>query len=195
MSELVFASNNLNKLKEIALLLPASIILKGLADIGCTDELPETQTTIEGNALQKAKYVSDKYKISCFADDTGLEIDALQGRPGVYSARYAGEQKSAEDNMNKILSEMKGLSIRKAHFKTVIALVWQKQELLFEGVVQGTITENKQGSKGFGYDPIFMPEGYTKTFAEMDLTEKNKISHRAIAVNKLVNYLKHLFGL
>lgn len=192
MPELIFASNNLNKLKEIALLLPSNIVLKSLADIGCTDDLPETQATIEGNALQKAKYLSDKYKVNCFADDTGLEIDALNGRPGVYSARYAGEQKSAEDNMNKILAEMKDVGNRRAHFKTVIALVWQGKEFLFEGVVEGTITENKQGSQGFGYDPIFMPEGSSKTFAQMDLAEKNKISHRARAVNMLVNYLRGL---
>lgn len=192
MSQLVFASNNNNKLKEIALLLPPGIILKNLTDIGCTGELPETQPDIEGNALQKARYVSEKFIVNCFADDTGLEIDALAGRPGVYSARYAGEQKNADDNMNKVLSEMIGISNRNARFKTVIALVWNGQDFLFEGIVEGTIAENKNGSMGFGYDPIFIPNGYSKTFAQMDLDEKNKISHRARAVIKLVNYLKGL---
>jgi XTP/dITP diphosphohydrolase len=192
MLQLVFASNNANKLKEIALLLPQGIILKDLSDIACTDDLPETQPTIEGNALQKAKYVGDKYKVNCFADDTGLEIDFLDGRPGVYSARYAGEQKSADDNMNKVLAEMKDTNNRKARFKTVIALVWEEKELLFEGVLNGTITFTKQGSEGFGYDPVFLPDGFTKTFAQMNLQEKNMISHRARAVNKLVEYFTNL---
>ncbi|MBI2270837.1 MAG: non-canonical purine NTP diphosphatase [Bacteroidetes bacterium] len=192
MSQLVFASNNANKLQEIALLLPPGFVLKGLADIGCFDDLPETQPDIEGNALQKARYISEKYRVNCFADDTGLEIDALSGRPGVYSARYAGEQKNADDNMNKVLSEMKGISNRKARFKTVIGLVWNGKDFLFEGIVEGTITENKNGSMGFGYDPVFMPDGYSKTFAQMDIDGKNKISHRARAVNKLVNYLNSL---
>lgn len=174
------------------MLLPPGIILKNLTDIGCTGDLPETQPDIAGNALQKAGYVAEKYNLNCFADDTGLEIDSLAGRPGVYSARYAGEQKNADDNMNKVLSEMKGISNRKARFKTVIALVWNRKHFLFEGVVEGTITENKKGSMGFGYDPIFIPDGHSKTFAQMDLDEKNKISHRARAVNKLVNYLKGL---
>ncbi|MBL7892596.1 MAG: non-canonical purine NTP diphosphatase [Bacteroidia bacterium] len=192
MYELVFASNNKNKLNEIALLLSPGITLKRISEIGCTDDLPETQPDIEGNALQKARYVSEKFNVNCFADDTGLEIDALAGRPGVYSARYAGEQKNADDNMNKVLLEMKGISNRKARFKTVIALVWNGQDFLFEGIVEGTIAENKNGSMGFGYDPIFIPNGYSKTFAQMDLDEKNKISHRAKAVIKLVSYLKGL---
>lgn len=192
MSELVFASNNLNKLNEIALLLPAGIVLKGLADIGCADDLPETQPTIEGNALQKAKYVNEKFKVNCFADDTGLEIAALNGQPGVYSARYAGETKNADANMEKVLAEMKDLSDRSARFKTVVALVWNSKEYLFEGVVEGVITKSKLGSQGFGYDPIFIPDGSDKTFAQMDLAEKNKVSHRARAMNKLIIFIKNL---
>jgi len=188
--ELVFASNNPNKLKEIAVLLPKGIILKSLADIGCSEDIPETQPTIEGNALQKAKYISQKYRVNCFADDTGLEIDALNGKPGVYSARYAGAQKSAEDNMDKVLSELADNDNRKAHFKTVIALLLNGKELLFEGIIKGAIANHKAGDKGFGYDPIFIPQGFSKTFAEMELTEKNKISHRAIAVHKLISYLQ-----
>ena len=161
-------------------------------DIHCSEEIPETQATIEGNALQKAFYVYNKYQHNCFADDTGLEVDALDGRPGVFSARYAGESKSAEDNMSKILLEMKGISNRKARFKTIISLVINGEEKQFEGVVSGVILSQRQGEKGFGYDPIFLPDGFTMSFAEMDSSQKNKISHRAIAVNKLVEYLKNL---
>jgi XTP/dITP diphosphohydrolase len=189
LKELVFASNNLNKLREIALLMPNNMLLKGLADIGCREELEENQPTLEGNAVQKARYVHQQYKVNCFADDTGLEIEALAGRPGVYSARYAGGQKSAEDNMNKVLLEMKGMTNRKARFRTVIALCMEGKAFLFEGLVNGTISESKQGVGGFGYDPVFIPEGGSETFASMDITEKNKISHRAIAMDALIKHL------
>ncbi|MGZ4055725.1 MAG: non-canonical purine NTP diphosphatase [Bacteroidia bacterium] len=187
--KLVFATANKNKVNEIQELIPDSIHLSGLTDIGCLEEIPETQSTIEGNASQKAFYVYEKYHHNCFADDTGLEIEALDGRPGVLSARYAGESKNADDNMNKILSEMMGQTNRKACFKTVISLVIDGKEKQFEGIVKGTILTEKRGNKGFGYDPIFLADGYDKSFAEMELNEKNKISHRAIAVNKLVEYL------
>jgi len=193
---IVFASNNPGKLKEITLLLPPSILINDLASIHCQEELEESQNTLEGNALQKARYVMHKYNVSCFADDTGLEIEALGGRPGVFSARYAGEQKNAEDNMNKVLTEMSAISNRKARFRTVIALVLketmgiQPKEYLFEGIVNGLIAPSKQGKAGFGYDPIFIPEGYSETFANMNTGEKNKISHRGKAVAQLVQFLK-----
>lgn len=190
--QLVFASNNINKLKEVALLLPTTIVLKSLADINCVEEIPETQITIEGNALQKARFVYKKYKVNCFADDTGLEIKCLDGRPGVYSARYAGDQKNAVDNMNKVLLEMNGKTNRKACFKTVIALIWEGKEYMFEGIVNGTIAAHKSGSSGFGYDPLFVPDGFSTTFAEMGLSKKNKISHRSLATNKLVDFLNSL---
>lgn len=188
--QLLFATNNKNKIKEIASHISTKINLIGLEDIGCKDELPETQNTLEGNAMQKARYVHHKYNVNCFSDDTGLEVEALNGEPGVYSARYAGEQKSADDNMDKLLRQMQGVSNRKAKFRTVIALILDNKEYLFEGIINGVINSKKQGDKGFGYDPIFIPEGSEKTFAEMNLEEKNKISHRALAVNKLVNFLK-----
>jgi len=201
--QIVFATANKNKIEEIQALIPYSIKLLGLNDIKCVEEIPETQPTIEGNASQKAFYVYNNYQNNCFADDTGLEVEALQGKPGVLSARYAGEQKNAEDNMNKLLAELKGVSNRKARFKTVISLVLEGKEVLFEGIVNGTILTEKYGLKGFGYDPIFAPDPIVspavpfglaeavrrKSFAEMDLSEKNKISHRALAVNKLVEYL------
>ena len=190
--QLVFATGNRNKVNEIQQLIVNDVNLLSLQDIGCLEEVPETKPTIEGNASQKAMYVYEKYHCNCFADDTGLEIEALNGKPGVLSARYAGEAKNADDNMNKVLKEMAAVTNRKARFKTVIALVIDGKEIQFEGIVNGTILKEKQGGKGFGYDPIFMPDSYDKSFAEMDLSEKNKISHRAIAVNKLVEYLKHL---
>lgn len=192
MKEIVFASNNPNKLKEIELLLPSNFFIKGLSSIGCTEEIPETQATIEGNALQKANYIYDKYQVNCFADDTGLEVNALNGRPGVYSARYAGEEKNAQNNMKKILTELSGNKNREALFKTVVALIWQGKQYLFEGIVTGVITEKMSGTAGFGYDPIFMPSGFARTFAEMNMQEKNQISHRARAVAKLVDFLKTL---
>lgn len=190
--ELVFATGNQNKVKEIQALLPNNIKLLSLADIGCNEDIPETKRTIKGNASQKAFYVYEKYGRNCFADDTGLEVDALQGRPGVRSARYAGKAKDANANMEKILGEMKGKPNRAARFKTVISLVIDGKELLFKGIVKGTILEGKVGNKGFGYDPIFQAEGLEKSFAELELSEKNEISHRAKAVKKLVKHLKKL---
>lgn len=190
--KLVFATANQNKAKEIQSLIPATIRILSLNDIDCREEIPETQPTIEGNASQKAFYVYEKYGSNCFADDTGLEIEALDGRPGVLSARYAGEAKNADDNMKKILLEMQDVSNRRARFKTVISLVVDGKEELFEGLVNGTVLREKRGKKGFGYDPIFLPDGYDRTFAEMDQEEKGKISHRGIAVAKLVAYLSAL---
>jgi XTP/dITP diphosphohydrolase len=190
--KLVFATANQNKVNEIQQLIPDTIQLLSLNVINCSEDIPETQPTIEGNASQKAFYVYEKYHHNCFADDTGLEIEALNGRPGVMSARYAGESKNADMNMDKILAEMKGMSNRKARFKTVISLVIDGKEIQFKGIINGTVLTEKQGQKGFGYDPIFLPDGYNKSFAEMELSEKNRISHRALAVNKLVEYLQHL---
>jgi XTP/dITP diphosphohydrolase len=191
MMTLVFATANQNKVKEIQALIPDSIKLLGLKDIGCEEEIPETQLTIEGNAAQKAFYVYEKYHHNCFADDTGLEVEALDNRPGVLSARYAGEAKNASDNMDKILAELKNESNRRARFKTIISLVVDGEETQFEGVVEGSILKEKRGEKGFGYDPIFLPDGSDRSFSEMSVDEKNKISHRALAVNKLVAYLKN----
>lgn len=181
------ASQNPNKIREIASVLPAGIALKGI-DAVTSEELEETGTTLEENALQKAVFVAQKTGESAFADDTGLEIDALNGAPGVISARYAGEQKNAVDNCAKVLRELDGNPNRKAQFRTVIALVQDGRQHLFEGVVQGSITTGLRGSSGFGYDPIFVPDGSEKTFAEMTLEEKNGWSHRARAVKKLVDY-------
>ena len=190
--DLVFATNNQHKLFEITTILNDSFKILSLKDINCNDEIPETGDTLEANASQKAWHIYEKYRINCFADDTGLEIDALNNAPGVYSARYAGEERSAGKNMGKVLQELKGQKDRKAQFRTVISLIIDGKEILFEGVVKGSIIEDERGKKGFGYDPIFVPDGYLKTFAEMDITIKNKISHRANAVNKLSAYLKTL---
>jgi XTP/dITP diphosphohydrolase len=187
--KLVFATNNKNKIEEIKALLPDSITLLSLEDINCQEDIPETADTIAGNALQKAKYVFDNYGYNCFSDDTGLEIDALNGEPGIYSARYAGEQRDANDNMDKVLINLKENSNRNAHFKTVIALIIDGTTTLVEGIAPGEITTTKSGAEGFGYDPIFKPAGYTTTFSEMSLNEKNKISHRGKAVRKLVEFL------
>ncbi len=199
MMQIVFATANQNKINEIQKLIPESIKLLSLSDIGCTEEIPETQSSIEGNASQKSFYVFDKYHVNCFADDTGLEIEALNGRPGVLSARYAGENKNSEDNMNKVLAEMQGITNRRARFKTIISLLLDGKEIQFEGIVNGVILTERHGAMGFGYDPIFAPDisgssssSKQVSFAEMDLTEKNKISHRALAVNKLVEYLKQI---
>ncbi len=192
MIKLVFATNNQNKFNEIASLLNNNIELVSLSDIGCTEELLETSNTLEGNALQKAMYVFNKFKLNCFADDTGLEVEALEGRPGVYSARYAGEQRNAEDNMNKLLEELKEKSNKSAAFRTVLALVVNREQLFFDGSVKGNITDKRVGDKGFGYDPVFIPEGYSQTFAQMDMALKNKLSHRGIAVGKLAVYLNNL---
>lgn len=191
--ELVFATNNKHKFTEINQLLTGNIRLLNLGDIQCDDDLPETKETLEGNAEQKARYVYDHYSLNCFADDTGLEIDALDGRPGVYSARYAGELKRPEDNMNKVLHEMNNIVNRKARFRTVIALVINGKTIFFDGTVHGEILEEKRGKKGFGYDPIFLPDGYQLTFAEMALEEKNFISHRGQAVARLINYLNNQY--
>ena len=188
---IVFATNNKNKLAEIREMLDGSgIEVLSLGDIGCHDDIPETADTLEGNALQKARYIHDKYKMSCFADDTGLEVDALGGAPGVYSARYAGgEGHDSEANMAKLLAGLDGKSDRRARFRTVVALITDEEEgreELFEGVVTGEIIKEKRGAGGFGYDPVFRPDGYDKTFAELGHEVKNKISHRALAVAKLV---------
>ncbi len=200
--KLVFATNNAHKLDEVRAILGSSVEVLSLSDIGCHDDIPETGTTLRENALQKAEYIYNKYRVSCFADDTGLEVDALGGAPGVYSARYAGgEGHDSQANMRKLLSEMEGVSNRKARFRTVIALL-EKRDVCpcgctsvkivncFDGIVEGTITEQKSGAEGFGYDPLFMPDGYDKTFAEMTADEKNAISHRGRAVAKLAEFLK-----
>lgn len=187
---LVFASNNPNKIKEIQLLLPNTLQILSLEDIGCLEDIPETAPTIEGNAIQKANYVTEKYGYPCFADDTGLEVAALDNAPGVYSARYAGEQKNADDNMAKLLDNLSDKANRKAQFKTVICLNLNGNQHLFEGIIKGEIIHEKRGSAGFGYDPIFIPNGYSNTFAEMSMSEKSKISHRGLAVEKLVAFLK-----
>jgi XTP/dITP diphosphohydrolase len=189
--KLVFASNNQNKIKEIQQLLPPSIEIISLEDIGCHEEIPETADTIEGNAIIKANYVTQKYGYDCFADDTGLEVEALNGAPGVYSARYAGEQRSAEDNMNKLLEALSYEANRNAHFKTVITLNLNGKQHLFTGIARGEITLSKAGNKGFGYDPIFQPEGHDETFAELSSTIKNQISHRGKATQLLINFLKN----
>ena len=195
LSKVVFATNNKNKLAEIREMLAGSgIEVLSLADIGCHADIPETSPTIEGNAIQKAQYVFDNYHISCFADDTGLEVTALGGAPGVYSARYAGgEGHDSEANMAKLLSELNGKSDRSAQFRTAIAFILEGdgEPKLFEGIVKGEIITEKRGGEGFGYDPIFRPEGYDMTFAELGHEIKNKISHRARAVMKLVDYLKN----
>ena len=183
------ATANQNKIKEIQSKLGDSYQFLSLQDIGCLEEIPETSDTIKGNALQKARYVYEKYKQDCFSEDTGLEIEALNGAPGVYSARYAGEEKSAEANMEKVLKELEGIDNRSARFKTMIALVLDGKEYLFEGIVEGKILTEKKGKDGFGYDPIFMPENYDQSYAEMSLEEKNKMSHRAQAVDKLKAFL------
>jgi len=190
--QLVFATNNLNKIKEVQALIPKHIKLLSLKDIGCLEEIPETQSTIEGNAIQKAEYIQTNYGYACFADDTGLEVKALNGEPGVHSARYAGEQRNAEDNMNKLLKSLENKNDRTAEFKTVIALHLNNKLEIFAGICEGEIISAKQGENGFGYDPIFKPFGYDQTFAEMDLALKNKISHRGKAVMTLVKYLQNL---
>lgn len=188
--KLVFASNNKNKIQEIQALVPNTIQIVSLEEIGCFEDIPETADTIEGNAILKADYVTKKYGYDCFADDTGLEVEALNGAPGVYSARYAGEQKDANDNMDKLLFELKDKLNRKANFKTVIALNLNGKQNLFTGIINGKIIEEKIGTNGFGYDPIFVAEEYDKTFAELTMEEKSTISHRGIAVKQLIEELK-----
>lgn len=187
--ELVFATNNLNKLKEVQALIPSQIKLLSLNDIGCLEDIPETQHTIEGNAMQKAEYIKQHYGYDCFADDTGLEVEVLNNEPGVFSARYAGAQRNADDNMNLLLKKLNDKDNRKAQFKTVIALHLNGNIQTFTGICRGEITLQKSGKEGFGYDPIFKPNGYEQTFAEMNLELKNKIGHRGKAVNQLVSFL------
>ncbi|WP_396166262.1 non-canonical purine NTP diphosphatase [Flavobacterium sp.] len=190
--KLVFASNNKNKIAEIQQQVGAQFQIVALEDIGCFVDIPETAETIEGNAILKANYVTENFGLPCFADDTGLEIVSLNNEPGVYSARYAGEQKNAEDNMNLVLQKLASKTNRKAQFKTIIALNINNQQYLFEGIVKGEITLKKSGNQGFGYDPVFQPEGFSTTFAQMTMEQKSVISHRGIAVQKLINFLSNL---
>lgn len=190
--KLVFASNNQNKIKEIQLLVPPSIEIVSLEAIGCFEDIPETADTIEGNAILKADYVTSKYGLNCFADDSGLEVVALNGEPGVFSARYAGEPKNDNNNTAKLLLNLKDQTNKKANFKTVICLNLNGEQNLFTGIINGTITDEKKGTNGFGYDPVFIAEGYSKTFAELTLEEKSIISHRGIAVQKLVEFCSKL---
>lgn len=189
MKTLCFATNNKNKLYEIATILKEQFHVKCLEDIGCMEELPETQDTLEGNSKQKSRYVFDNYSVTCFADDTGLEVETLNGAPGVYSARFAGAHRNNEDNIDLLLKKLSGELNRRAHFRTVITLSSEKEDVQFEGVVKGMIIEERRGLQGFGYDSIFVPEGQTKTFAEMKSEEKNAISHRGRAIKKLVDFL------
>jgi XTP/dITP diphosphohydrolase len=189
MLKLCFATNNAHKIEEIQALLGEKFDIQTLHEIGCEEDLAETQTTLEGNSLQKAQYIWQKYAINCFADDSGLEVDVLGGEPGVYSARYAGEQRNHADNMAKLLENLAIFENKKAQFRAVITLILNGEIHQFEGKIRGKIINEKLGSKGFGYDPIFVPDGYNRTFAEMDIAEKNPISHRGLAVQKLVDFL------
>jgi len=189
MISLVVATNNLHKLEEIKSAVGSKMKILSLSDIGCLEDIPETADTLEGNASQKSWYIFDKYHIDCFADDTGLEINALDGKPGVYSARYGGPGHDHEKNIDKVLKELDGEQNRKATFRTVISLIISGTQTLFVGTVKGSILTERQGNKGFGYDPIFQPTGFDRSFAEMDLEEKNKISHRGLAVKKLQEFL------
>lgn len=188
--ELVFATNNAHKLSEVRAIVGVHFSIISLKELGCFDEIPETGDTLIANALQKANYIHNKFHCNCFADDTGLEIEALYGKPGVYSARYAGEHCSFKDNIQKVLHELQGISYRKACFKTVIALILNEKNYFFEGKIDGEIVEIERGANGFGYDPVFKPFGYNKTFAEMTDIEKNSISHRALAVKQLNDFLQ-----
>lgn len=192
MKKLIFATNNEHKVEEIRNKLGGIFEISTLKEIGCTEEIPEDSGTLEGNALQKAHYLYNNYGCNCFADDTGLEVEALNNEPGVYSARYAGESKDSEANMDKLLYNLKDKSNRNARFRTVIALIIDGKEYLFEGIAKGIILTERHGSKGFGYDPIFQPDGYNQSFAELTMDEKNRISHRGKAVEKLIEFLsKH----
>lgn len=189
MKTIVFATNNRHKLDEVRKITESLVHIVSLADIGCSDEIPETAETLEGNALQKACFIRDKFGYDCFADDTGLEVEALDNAPGVYSARYAGPIHDADANMDKLLHELEDKENRRARFRTIIALLYEGGEYLFEGTVNGHIIKEKKGAAGFGYDPVFVPEGHTETFAELGDDTKNHISHRALAVRKLVAFL------
>jgi len=191
MNKLVFATNNAHKLAEVRAILEPEFTIISLDDLNCKDDIPETADTLEGNALLKATYIHEKFGLDCFADDTGLEIEELGGEPGVYSARYAGEDNNSDNNMRKVLFLLENKTNRKASFRTVIALILGEKTLYFSGEIKGDITLHPQGESGFGYDPIFVPEGYQLSFAQLSAGEKNKISHRALAVNKLIDFLKH----
>ena len=191
--KLVFATNNKHKLQEVRDIIGSGVEILSLSDINCNDDIPETADTLDGNALIKARYIYEKYNVNCFADDTGLEVDALDGAPGVYSARYAGDGHDSEANMKKLLENLTGKNNRNAQFRTVIALIIDGEEKLFNGIVKGKITEEKRGNSGFGYDPIFVPEGYSESFAQMDSSTKNSISHRYRATKQLSDYLKELY--
>ncbi|MBK9593262.1 MAG: non-canonical purine NTP diphosphatase [Crocinitomicaceae bacterium] len=188
--QLLFATQNKHKALEIQKMMPTGVVVKTLQDLNCDDDIPETGDTLEENALIKARYVYQKFGVACFADDTGLEVEALNGKPGVLSARYAGEAKNADDNMNLLLHQLQNITNRNARFRTVIALIIDGRELLFEGIVNGVILEEKTGTEGFGYDPIFKPNESADSFAEMNLDDKNKISHRGRAIAKLVHYIE-----
>ncbi len=188
--ELIFASGNDNKVKEIAAKLSDSYVVRGLKDIGVTEDIPETAETLEGNASIKSQYLYNKLGCDCFSDDTGLEVEGLKGEPGVRSARYAGEDGDADKNINMLLERLKVVANKRARFRTVISLILDGKEHLFEGIIEGQIIDERRGSNGFGYDPIFIPNGYRETFAELPLEEKNRISHRAKAVDKLIKFLK-----
>jgi len=189
MRTIVFATNNNHKLKEVRAIMPSNFEVISLAELGCTEDIPETADSLTGNALLKARYIYQKYKCDCFADDTGLEVDALNGEPGVYSARYAGDECDSAANVQKLLRNLSDMPNRNACFKTVIALILDDSEYLFEGIVEGVITESVRGSNGFGYDPVFVPESFQQTFAELGDDIKNTISHRAKAVSKLADFL------
>lgn len=195
MNKLVFATHNQHKANEINLLVSDLYDIQDLGIVGITEDIPETGDTLEANAKMKAHYVFDKTGLNVFADDTGLEVEALNGKPGVFTARYAGPECDSAKNIKKLLAELNGETNRRAQFRTIICLIIGNDEYLFEGVVKGTITTKLAGNEGFGYDPVFIPDGYDKTFAEMPLSEKNKISHRSIAVKKLVNFLQELSSL
>lgn len=192
--KLVFATGNVNKAEEIRSMLPEGTELLTLKDLELTEDIPETSPTLEGNAIQKANYIVEHFGLDCFADDTGLEVISLKNEPGVYSARYAGEQRNSEDNMDLLLKNLQGKEDRSAQFRTVIALHLEGQMHTFEGIVTGKIIEEKRGEKGFGYDPIFVPDGYTTTFAEMSMDEKNKISHRGRAFKKMFDFLNEKYS-
>lgn len=187
--KLVFATHNHNKAKEIQALVPEGITIVTLDDLQCFEDIPETAPTLEGNAIQKAEYIVNQFNLNVFADDTGLEVEALNGEPGVISARYAGEQRDSNQNMDLVLEKLNGIENRNAQFRTAIALYWEGEMHLFEGIVKGTMRTEKSGEEGFGYDPIFEPENCGKTFAEMSLDEKNKMSHRARAIEKMIAFL------
>jgi len=188
--ELCFATNNSHKLKELQELLDGQYVIKGLKDIGCNEDIAETGQTLEENSRIKAQYVDSRYGISCFADDTGLEVASLDGQPGVYSARYAGQHGDSEANIELLLKNLAGATDRRARFRTIFTLILNSEQVQFEGIVSGNIIGEKRGADGFGYDPVFVPDGYSRTFAEMSSSEKNEISHRGVATRKLVKYLK-----